>query len=197
MKNYKRILSQETLSFIKDKSKISVEYGLHMATYVSSFTMLMKTCKGRDKLCSIIQYIADFYYNCNKYSEIEEVLNEFRLNISTGANVAYKLRTSMKNCRKIFKFLKFIDQISSIVKNIESKKPIYLKIVIIMEHLMAFFSNLFDNIIWGINTQVLDVWFSIKLKKFKANKYFFSLIKIIFKMLGNNFKHHSRIKSMK
>jgi hypothetical protein len=62
---------------------------------------------------------------------------------------------------------------------------------------MAFFSNLFDNIIWGINTEVLDVWFSSKLKKFKANKYFFSLIKIIFKMLGNNFKHHSRIKSMK
>lgn len=41
-----------------------------MATYVSTFTMLMKTCKGRDKICSTIQYISDFYYNCNKYSEI-------------------------------------------------------------------------------------------------------------------------------
>jgi hypothetical protein len=51
--------------------------------------------------------------------------------MNTGANVALKLRTSMKNSRKIFKFLKFIDQISSIVKNIESKKPIYLKLVVI------------------------------------------------------------------
>lgn len=197
MKDYKRSLSQETFSFIKDKSKVTILYGKQMATYVSTFTMLMKTCKGRDKICSVIQYSADFYYNCNKYSEIQEVLDQFRLNTNSGANIAAKLRMTMKNTRKIFKFLKFVDQISSIVKNIESKKPIYLKIVTILELFMAFFSNLFDNIIWGINSGVLDLWFSTKLKKFKANKYFFSLLKIIFKMLGNNYKHHLRIKSMK
>lgn len=49
-------------------------YGKHMATYVSTFTMIMKTCKGRDKICSVFQYMADFYYNCNKYSEIREVV---------------------------------------------------------------------------------------------------------------------------
>jgi len=111
--------------------------------------------------------------------------------------VAYKLRATMKNTRKIFKFLKFIDQMASIIKNMESKKPLYLKIVVIMEHLMAFFSNIFDNIIWGINTEVLSHWYSSKLKRFKANKYFFSLFKIIFKMLVNNYKFHSRIKNMK
>ena len=74
MKDYKRSLSQETLSFIKDKGKYTIIYGKHMATYVSIFTLLMKTCKGRDKICSFIQYLADFYYNCNKYSEIEEVV---------------------------------------------------------------------------------------------------------------------------
>lgn len=103
----------------------------------------------------------------------------------------------MKNTRKIFKFLKFIDQISSIVKNIESKKPLYLKIVAILENLMAFFSNLFDNMIWSINTEILSIWYSSNLRRFKANKYFFSLLKIIFKMLGNNYKHQSRIKCMK
>lgn len=102
----------------------------------------------------------------------------------------------MKNSRKIFKFLKFLEQISSIVKNIESKKPLYVKIVAVLEHIMACISNFFDNIIWGINIQVLD-FFSEKYKYFKANKYFFSLCKIIFKMLGNNFKHHNRIKNMK
>jgi hypothetical protein len=157
----------------------------------------MKTCKGRDKICSVIQYIADFYYNCNKYSEIPIVLALFKSGKNVGANMAFKLRTTMKNTRKIFKFLKFIDQIASIIKNIESKKPLYLKLVVILEHLMAFFSNLFDNIIWGINTEVLSEWYSSKLKKFKANKYYFSLLKIIFKMLGNNYKHHLRIRSMK
>lgn len=49
-----------------------------------------------------------------------------------GANVAFKLRATMKNTRKIFKFLKFIDQISSILKNLDSKKPTYLKAVAIL-----------------------------------------------------------------
>lgn len=45
--------------------------------------------------------------------------------------------------------------------------------------------------------EVLDYWFSNHYKTFKANKYFFSLCKVVFKMLGNNFKHHMRIKEMK
>ena len=43
--------------------------------------------------------------------------------------VAYKIRSTMKNTRKIFKFLKFIDQIASIIKIIGSKKSVYLKII--------------------------------------------------------------------
>ena len=110
--------------------------------------------------------------------------------------MALTLRNTMKNTRKIFKFLKFIDQISAIVKNIESKKPLYLKIVTILENLMAFFSALFDNLIWGINTQIISYWLGPSLKGFKGKKYFFSLMKIIFKMLGNNFKHQSRRRCM-
>ena len=59
-------------------------------------------------------------------------MDEFKAGFNKGANVAYSLRNTMKNTRKIFKFLKFIDQISAIVKNIESKKPLYLKVVTIL-----------------------------------------------------------------
>lgn len=111
--------------------------------------------------------------------------------------MSWKLRNSMKNSRKIFKFLKFVEQISSIIKNIESKKPVHVKIVTILELIMACISNFFDNIIWMINIGVLEYWFANHYKKFKANKYLFSLIKVIFKMLNNNFKHHTRIKNMK
>lgn len=62
---------------------------------------------------------------------------------------------------------------------------------------MASISSFFDNIIWGINIEVLDYWFAAHYKTVKANKYLFSLFKIIFKMLGNNFQHHHRIQSMK
>lgn len=71
----KRIVSQETLSFLMERQRQSFQTGRHMATYVSAFTMIMKTCKGRDKICAVIQYLAEFYYSCNKYSEIEEVVS--------------------------------------------------------------------------------------------------------------------------
>lgn len=63
---------------------------------------------------------------------------------------------------------------------------------------MTFFASIFNNIIWGVDTDVLsNGYFRSHYKRFKANKYFFSLCKIICKMLGNNFKHHNRIKNMK
>ena len=76
------------MEFIIDRSKQSYAYSKHMATYVSAFTMIMKTCKGRDKICSVIQYLAEFYYSCNKYSEIPQVVAEFFSGRNRGANVA-------------------------------------------------------------------------------------------------------------
>ena len=63
--------------------------------------------------------------------------------------------------------------------------------------MMAFFSNIFDNMIWGVNTEIISIWYGDRVKHWKGNKYFFSLMKIIFKMLSNNYKHQSRVKTMK
>lgn len=57
----------------------------------------------------------------------------------------------MKNSRKIFKFLKFIDEIASIIKKVGSNKPIYIKIIGILQNIASCISGFFDNIIWGIN----------------------------------------------
>lgn len=58
---------------LKTRAKIPTRYGRYMASYVSAFSMVMKTSKGRDKICSIFQYAAALYYHCNKYSEIAEI----------------------------------------------------------------------------------------------------------------------------
>jgi hypothetical protein len=58
---------------LKNKSRLPKAYGKYVASYVSAFTMVMKTSRGRDKICSIFQYVAELYYACNKYSEIPEV----------------------------------------------------------------------------------------------------------------------------
>lgn len=34
---------------------------------------LLKTSKGRDKICAVLQYLADVFLNCAKYSSIIEV----------------------------------------------------------------------------------------------------------------------------
>jgi hypothetical protein len=53
---------------LKSKTRIPKQYGKYVASYVSAFSMVMKTSKGRDKICSIFQYGAALYYSCNKYS---------------------------------------------------------------------------------------------------------------------------------
>ncbi len=40
----------------------------------SSVSTLMSSSKGRDKICSFIQYCAHFYYTCVEYSNIPEVI---------------------------------------------------------------------------------------------------------------------------
>ena len=37
----------------------------------------MSSSKGRDKICAVIQYFADFYIHCVKYSNIEETRAAF------------------------------------------------------------------------------------------------------------------------
>jgi hypothetical protein len=62
----------------------------------------------------------------------------------------------MSQGRKIFKFLKFLDE----VKNIEhflrtTKKPLLLKILITLSHVSSFFYYILDNTLWAIAMGIL------------------------------------------
>ena len=178
---------------LKSKSKIPKKYGKYMASYVSAFSMIMKTSKGRDKICSVFQYGAALYYHCNKYSEIAEIRERFLEGLSTSVEIAYKTKDSMKNARKIFKFLKFIDELHSIYKLTESKKPRYIKLLKLCAHIATFFHNIVDNLLWGINIGVLSsVYDATTKKRWKAMKHTFSLVRIIFKLLTYNFSFQIR-----
>jgi hypothetical protein len=43
--------------------------GNTMAYELMQLSHVMSSCKGRDKICALIQYIVDLYVNCMKYSE--------------------------------------------------------------------------------------------------------------------------------
>lgn len=183
---------------LKSKSKLPRAYGKYVASYVSAFSMVMKTSKGRDKICSLFQYVADLYYACNKYSEITEVRERFLEGLSTSVEIALKTKDSMKSARKIFKFLKFIDELHSMYKLLDSNKPIYMRLLKLFAHIATFFHNIVDNLLWGINIGVLSSVYDQKTKKkWKAMKHTFSLFRIIFKLLLYNFSFQIRNKEIR
>jgi hypothetical protein len=47
--------------------------GNYVASKVSMLSMFMSTTKGRDKICSLIQYVADLHLQCIKHTNIPEV----------------------------------------------------------------------------------------------------------------------------
>ena len=61
----------------------------------------------------------------------------------------------MSNGRKIFRFLKFLDEIKSIRKALNSNKPKWLKAMMSLSKISSFFFYILDNILWGINIGVL------------------------------------------
>jgi hypothetical protein len=104
----------------------------------------------------------------------------------------------MKSARKIFKFLKFIDELHSIYKLTESKKPRLIVLLKLFAHIFTFFHNIVDNLLWGINIGVLSsVYDRETYKRWKAMKHTFSLIRIIFKLLLYNFSFQIRSKEIR
>ena len=43
--------------------------GSTMRYELFNLSNVMTTSKGRDKICALIQYIVQLYYNCMRYSE--------------------------------------------------------------------------------------------------------------------------------
>lgn len=162
----------------------------------------MSSSKGRDKICALIQYFANFYLHCVKYTNISSVRSDyllknwnfvfliyiwfFRENKILSFRVAEKIKESMSQGRKIFKFLKFLQQIKAIQKNLKKQKSWAYKMLSISINIMAFFYYLIDNTLWGINIGILSEIVSKNTEnRYKKYKNTFSLIKFILKITRN------------
>ena len=97
-----------------------------------------------------------------------------------------KVKESMSQGRKIFKFLKFLQQIKAIQKNLKKQKSFAYKFLSISINLMAFFYYLIDNTLWGINIGILSEIVSKNTEnRYKRYKNTFSLMKFILKITKN------------
>ena len=183
---------------LKVKSALPRVYGRYVAEGVSSLTTLMKTCRGRGKICSSLQYLAALYYSCNKYSELDVVRERFAEGLSVSADIAFKTKESMRSARKVFKFLKFIEMFNSLIHLLDSKKPFYMTMIKFVGLLIAIVNNIIDNLLWGINIGVLSsVIDQPTFKKWKATKYSTDLLRLLSKLLYYNFGYQIRSKEMR
>ena len=72
-----------------------------------------------------------------------------------SAIVAVKIKSSMSQARKVFRFLKFFEEVRNIIKALGNKKALWIKTTIIFSHFMSFLYYIHDNILWGLNIGIL------------------------------------------
>jgi len=114
----------------------------------------------------------------------------FKNNNILSAALALRIKQSMSSGRKIFKFLKFLDE----VKNIDgflrkTKKPILLKVLITLSHVSSFFYYILDNILWAIAMGILSDFFEEhEYKIWKKRKHSFSFARNILQLVINLLK---------
>jgi len=109
----------------------------------------------------------------------------------------------MSQGRKIFRFLKFLDELKTIQTFLKTtNKPFFLKVLITLRHVSSFFYYILDNTLWGVKTGVLKYFYSFitclkrfseyiehkTYKKWKYKKNWFSLFRNILQLTINLLK---------
>lgn len=68
--------------------------------------------------------------------------------------ISGRIMNEMSKGRKIFRFLKFVDELHSIFELQRGKKPFLLKFLSICDKLSSLIYYLLDNVIWGMDTGI-------------------------------------------
>jgi len=175
---------------VKKNAKLPVYSGQFLVSTASSVSSLMSSSKGRDKICSFIQYCAHFYFTCVENSNIPEVQLQYKNGEFKSARLCLKIKESMSQGRKIFRFLKFLDELKTIQNFLKTtNKPLILKVLITLRHVSSFFYYILDNTLWGVKTGVLSEYVdhdTYKVWKYKKN--WFSLFRNILQLTINLLK---------
>ena len=76
---------------------------------------LLSSSQGRSKICGVIQYAAKLVYTCNVYSNIPSIIEQMKnMENAKKVLVSGRIMTEMSKGRKVFRFLKFIDELHNI-----------------------------------------------------------------------------------
>ena len=72
-----------------------------------------------------------------------------------SASVSSKVKDSMSQARKIFRFLNFLAELKKLQDVLKKKKNPALKFLLVFSHIFSFCYYINDNILWAINIGLL------------------------------------------
>ena len=127
---------------IERQTKISLDFVENQTAYLSE---IMNTCNGRDKLLAIIQYSWGTYVKSLKKT------NSMEDNLKKKSFLRWKrISANLSSGRKVFRLLKFSDELSTIIKYArgDKKATLFQDILFYSSGAWSFFFYLLDNIIW-------------------------------------------------
>jgi hypothetical protein len=113
-----------------------------------------------------------------------------RLNEISSVIVSKRVAENISSGRKVFKFLKFIDEMKSLtdlIRDSHCKHGILVKVLTFLARICGFFYYILDNVVWFSNMGMLrykiafgNIWYSKKAfnkVKWKRIKDMFTLVK--------------------
>lgn len=154
------IVSSESVNRLVERSMILIKGTKALAEQAKNMKAILGSSKGRDKICSMIQYTAKVVYTCNIHSNIQGVQEEMMRfgKMREDKLMSARIYTSMSKNRKIFNLFKSIDEIYYILKiNNDLRKEPHLKFFSILSHVGACCYYFLDNFIWMINTRIISI----------------------------------------
>ena len=127
---------------VERHTKLSLDFVQNNTAYLSE---IMNTWNGRDKLLAIIQYSCGWYVKCLKKT------NPMEVNLSKKSYLRCKrISANLSSGRKVFRLLKFSDELSNIIKYTRSsrKTTLFQDLLFYSSGVCSFFYYLLDNVIW-------------------------------------------------
>ncbi|CAG9331290.1 unnamed protein product [Blepharisma stoltei] len=183
----KRTKVKRSSSFLELMAQPTVK-GSQLILYFSTcVSHVLRSSRGRDKILGVVQHLSDLYKNCMIDYLAENRIREWPI-ILRNAKI---INESMKNGRKIFRLLRWIEELGSIGKN--TKGP-YDAIIILklVRHIAGAIYYILDNLVWVAQIGVISKVITNANWKWESTKDAASFVRYILLLIINLFSVRKR-----
>ena len=155
--------------------------------FTSSVSHILKLSTGRDKILGLIQNISDLYKQC-----MIEYLALYRIREwPVSVKNAHALQISMKNGRKFFRLLKWMEEIGRVENKLKKTMKVEVFLALI-RHVIGVFYYFLDNLTWTIQIGIISEPIENVNWRLESTKDALSLLRYILRILIFLVTSHSK-----